>query len=153
MKTTTELFVTAYNYAKEDSMCLWLTVAWLFNHPLGRSLSSRKVLGKLIHWTEIYLVDNINHVLNNWGQAVTYKNDEKLCCLNNDRNNDKYELNDVNDKNNIIIIIFVVIISSIVIIIIVIIIYYYHSNLSYCNPLHLHTCRFATPRLLRNIFF
>ena len=101
MKTTTELFVTAY-YSKEDSICLWLTGAWLFNCPLGRSLSRRKVLGKLIHWTEIYLVDNIIHVLNNWGQAVTYKNDKKFCCLNNDRNNSKYELNDVNDKNNII---------------------------------------------------
>ena len=121
MKTTTELFVTIYNYSKEDSICLWLTVAWLFNCPLGRSLSSRKVLGKLIHWIEIYLVDNIIHVLNNWGQAVTYKNDKKLCCLNNDRNNNKYELNDVNDKNNIIVI-FVVIIISIVIIIIIIII-------------------------------
>ena len=33
----------------------------------------RQVLGKLIHWTEIYLVDNSIHVLNNWGQAVTYK--------------------------------------------------------------------------------
>ena len=90
MKTTTELFVTAYNYfyySKEDSICLWLTGALLFNHPLGRSLSSRNVLGKLIHWTEIYPVDNIIHVLNNWGQAVTYKNDKKLCCLN-DRNKD-----------------------------------------------------------------
>ena len=53
-------------------------------------------------------MDSIIHVLINWGQAVTYKNDKKLCCLNNDRNNNKYELNDVNDKNNIIII-FVVI--------------------------------------------
>ena len=52
----------------------------------------------------MYLVDNIIDVLNNWGQAVTYKNDKKLCCLNNDRNSNKYELNDVNDKNNIIII-------------------------------------------------
>ena len=120
MKTTTELFVTAYNYSKEDSICLWLTVAWLFSRPLGRSLSSRNILGKLIHWTEIYPVDNINHVLDNWGQAVTYKSVKKLCCLNNDRNKDKYELNDVNYKNNIIIIIFVVIIISIVIIIIII---------------------------------
>ena len=136
-------------------MCLWLTGAWLFNCPLVRSLSSRKVLGKLIHWTEMYLVDNIIHVLNNRGQAVTYKNDKKLCCLNNDRNNSKYELNDVNDKNNIIII-FVVIIISIVIIIlivvIVIIIYFYSSNLIFYNPLHLHICWFATPKLLRNNF-
>ena len=66
-------------------------------------------------------MDNSIHVLNNWGQAVTYKNVKKLCFLNNDWNNDKYELNDVNDKNNIIII-FVVIIISIVIIIIIIII-------------------------------
>ena len=159
MKTTTELFVTAYNYyyySKKDSICLWLTGAWLFNCPLGRSLSRRKVLGKLIHWTEIYLVDSIIHVLNNRGQAVTYKNDKKLCCLNNDRNNNKYELNDVNDKNNIIII-FVVIIISIVIIIliivIVIIIYFYSSNLIFSNTLHLQICWFATPKLLRNNFF
>ena len=145
MKTTTELFVTAYNYSKEDSiLCLiilWLTGTRLFKRPLGRSLSSRKVLGKLIHWTEIYLVDSIIHVLNNWGQAVTYKNDKKLCCLNNDRNNNKYELNDVNDKNNIIII-FAVIIISIVIIILIIV-----------NTLHLQICWFATPKLLRNNFF
>ena len=119
MKTTTELFVTAYNYSKEDSiLCLiilWLTGTRLFKHPLGRSLSSRKVLEKLIHWIEIYPVDNSIHVLNNWGQAVTYKNVKKLCFLNNEWNNDKYKLNDVNDKNNIIII-FVVIIIRIVII-------------------------------------
>ena len=71
-------------------------------------------------------MDNINHVLNNWGQDVTYRNDKKLCCLNNDRNNDKYELNDVNDKNNIIII-FVVIISSIVIIILINCCYCYYN--------------------------
>ena len=119
MKTTTELFVTAYNYSKEDSiLCLiilWLTGTRLFKRPLGRSLSSRKVLGKLIHWIEIYPVDNSIHVLNNWDQAVTYKNVKKLCFLNNDWNNDKYELNDVYDKKNIIII-FVVIIIRIVII-------------------------------------
>ena len=101
-------------------------------------------------------MDNIIHVLNNRGQAVTYKNVKKLCCLNNDWNNDKYELNDVNDKNNIIIIFVVIIIRIVIIIIIiviVIIIYFYSSNLSYYNPLHLHTCRFATPKLLRNNFF
>ena len=134
MKTTTELFVTAYNYSKEDSiLCLiilWLTVTRLFNCPLGRSLSSRKVLGKLIHWIEIYPVDNSIHVLNNWGQAVTYKNVKKLCFLNNDWNNDKYELNDVNDKNNIIII-FVVIIIRIVIIIIIIDYCYYNLLLQF----------------------
>ena len=101
-------------------------------------------------------MDNSIHVLNNWGQAVTYKNVKKLCFLNNDWNNDKYELNDVNDKNNIIIIFVVIIIRIVIIIIIiviVIIIYFYSSNLSYYNPLHLHTCGFATPKLLRNIFF
>ena len=72
-------------------------------------------------------MDNINHVLNNWGHAVTYKSDKKLSCLNNDRNNDKYELNDVNDKNNIIIIIISIVII-IIIIVIVIIIYYHTSN-------------------------
>ena len=121
---------------------LWLTGTGLFKRPLGRSLSSRKVLGKLIHWTEIYPVDNIIHVLNNWGQAVTY------CCLNNDWDNDKYELNDVNDKNNIIIIFVVIIIRIVIIIIIiviVIIIYFYSSNLIFYNPLHLHICWFATP--------
>ena len=147
-------------YSKEDSiLCLiilWFTGTRLFKRPLGRSLSSRKVLGKLIHWIEIYPVDNSIHVLNNWGQAVTYKNVKKLCFLNNDWNNDKYELNDVNDKNNIIIIFVVIIIRIVIIriiIVIVIIIYFYSSNLSYYNPLHLHTCRFATPKLLRNIFF
>ena len=135
---------------------LWLTGTRVFNRPLGRWLSSRKVLGKLIHWIEIYAVDNIIHVLKNWGQAVTYKNVKKLCCLNNDWNNDKYELNDVNDKNNIIII-FVVIIIRIVIIIfiivIVIIIYFYSSNLIFSNTLHLQICWFATPKSLRNNFF
>ena len=77
-------------------------------------------------------MDNSIHVLNN--QSVTYKNVKKLCFLNNDWNNDKYELNDVNDKNNIIIIFVVIIIRIVIIIIIiviVIIIYFYSSNLSY----------------------
>ena len=101
-------------------------------------------------------MDSIIHVLNNWGQAVTYKNDKKLCCLNNDRNNNKYELNDVNDKNNIIIIFAVIIISIVIIIliiVIVIIIYFYSSNLIFSNTLHLQICWFATPKLLRNNFF
>ena len=42
MKTTTELFVTVYNYSKEDSICLWLTVAWLFN---------------IVHWVGHYPVE------------------------------------------------------------------------------------------------
>ena len=48
------------------------------------TIQLRKVLGKLIHWIEIYPVDNSIHVLNNWGQALTYKNVKKLCFLNND---------------------------------------------------------------------
>ena len=154
MKTTTELFVTAYNIILRRipyyvwSFCGSPGGPRLFKRPLGRSLSSRKVLGKLIHWIEIYPVDNSIHVLNNWGQAVTYKNVKKLCFLNNDWNNDKYELNDVNDKNNIIIIFVVIIIRIVIIIIIiviVIIIYFYSSNLIFYNPLHLHICWFATP--------
>ena len=102
-------------------------------------------------------MDNIIHVLNNWGQAVTYKNDKKLCCLNNDRNIHKYELNDVNDKKNnyyfVVVVIVISIVIIILIIVIVIIIYFYSSNLIFYNPLHLHICWFATPKLLRNNFF
>ena len=56
----------------------------------------------------------------------------------------------------ILLLFFVVIIISIVIIILIVVIvitiYFYSSNLIFYNPLHLHICWFATPKLLRNNF-